>query len=197
MPGCDSLPLYPNNGGLDPSRDPNQDEKTMSGSSIWARFPLFTTAVLAAALAFAGPAPAQRSGPFSGLAGSWAGGGSIAIGNGTTERIRCRAEYQVAGSGSTVGLELRCASDSYRFELQGNVRYQGGEVRGDWSEKTRGAAGLVSGRIKGDQIEVRVEGPNFVALLSLITRGDKQSISIKAPSGSWVSEANMTLNRRS
>jgi hypothetical protein len=55
---------------------------------------------------------------------------------------------------------------------------------------------MVSGRAKGDQIEVRVEGPNFVALLSLITRGDKQLISIKTPSGSQVSEANITLNRR-
>ena len=102
----------------------------------------------------------------------------------------------VAGGGSTVGLELRCASDSYKFELVGNVRYQDGEVRGDWSERTRGAAGQVSGRVKGDQTDVRVEGPNFIALLSLITRGDKQSISIKTPSGSQVSEANITLNRR-
>ena len=168
----------------------------MSGSSIAARFPALATAALAAALAFASPpASAQRSGAFSSLAGRWDGGGTIAI-NGTNERIRCRADYQVAGGGSAVALGLRCASDSYKFELLGNVRYQDGEVRGDWSERTRGAAGQVSGRVKGDQIEVRVEGPNFVALLSLITRGDKQSISIKTPSGSQVSEANITLNRR-
>ena len=168
----------------------------MSGSSIAARFPAFAAAVLAAALVFASPpASAQRSGPFSSLSGRWDGGGSIAI-NGTNERIRCRADYRVPSGGSTVALELRCASDSYKFELLGNVRYENGEVRGDWSERTRGAAGMVSGRAKGDQIEVRVEGPNFVALLSLTTRGDKQQISIKTPSGSQVSEANITLNRR-
>jgi hypothetical protein len=167
----------------------------MSASSIGVRFPTFTTAVVAAALAFVSPALAQRSGPFSSLAGNWAGGGSIAI-SGTNERIRCRADYRVPSGGSTVALELRCASDSYKFELLGNVRYENGEVRGDWSERTRGAAGMVSGRAKGDQIEVRVEGPNFVALLSLTTRGDKQQISIKTPSGSQVSEANITLNRR-
>jgi hypothetical protein len=168
----------------------------MSGLSIAARFPAFATAALVAALAFTSPpASAQRAGPFSNLAGRWEGGGSISI-SGTNERIRCRANYQVAGGGSTVGLELRCASDSYKFELVGNVRYQDGEVRGDWSERTRGAAGQVSGRVKGDQTDVRVEGPNFIALLSLITRGDKQSISIKTPSGSQVSEANITLNRR-
>lgn len=167
----------------------------MSASSIRARFPTFTTVVLAAALASASPASAQQSGPFSSLAGNWAGGGSIGI-NGTNERIRCRADYRVPGGGSTVALELRCASDSYKFELLGNVRYQNGEVRGDWSERTRGAAGLVAGRLSGDHIEVRVEGPNFTALLSLTTRGDRQSISIKTPSGSQMSEANITLNRR-
>jgi|tagenome__1003787_1003787.scaffolds.fasta_scaffold20907350_3 hypothetical protein len=167
----------------------------MSGSWIEARFPAFATAAFALALALASPAPAQNSGPFSVLAGKWDGAGSIAI-SGTNERIRCRADYRVPSGGSAVALELRCASDSYKFELQGNVRYQDGEVRGDWSETTRGAAGMVSGRVKGDQIEVRVEGPNFIALLSLITRGDKQSISIKTPSGSQVSEANITLTRR-
>ena len=167
----------------------------MSGSWIEARFPAFATVAFAAALAFASPAPAQHSGPFSVLSGKWEGAGSIAI-SGTNERIRCRANYQVASGGSAVALELRCASDSYKFELLGNVRYQDGEVRGDWSERTRGVAGQVSGRIKGDQIDVRVEGPNFIALLSLTTRGDRQSISIKTPSGSQVSEANITLNRR-
>ncbi len=130
------------------------------------------------------------------MAGSWAGTGSIAIGNGTNERIRCQADYQVGNTGDTVALRLRCASDSYKFELQGNVRYQNGQVLGDWSERTRGAAGRVFGSIKGDQIDVRVDGQTFAALLSLTTRGDKQSISIRAPSGSEMSEANITLNRR-
>jgi hypothetical protein len=166
----------------------------MSGSWIAVRMSVFASAVLAAALAFASPAPAQSSGPFGSLAGKWAGGGTIAMGNGSAERIRCRADYRVGNNGITVSLQLRCASDSYKFELQGDVRYQAGEVRGDWSERTRGAAGQVTGRIKGQQIEVRVEGPTFAALLSMTTRGDKQSISIKSP-GSQMTEANINLNR--
>jgi hypothetical protein len=173
----------------------------MSGSPIDARFPGLKAIVLAAALAFTGTAhtgtaQAQRAGPFSGLAGNWAGGGSIAIGNGANERIRCLADYHVGNTGTTVALQLRCASDSYKFELQGNVHYQNGEVRGDWSETTRGTAGQVSGRVQGNQIDVRVEGPSFSALLSLTTRGSKQSISIRGPAGSEMSEANITLNRR-
>lgn len=142
------------------------------------------------------PVPAQAAGPFDNLAGGWTGSGHITIGNNPGERIRCRATYDVGNVGTTVRLELRCASDSYNFELQGNVRYQSGEVRGDWSERTRGAAGMVSGSIKGDRVDVRVEGQTFSALLSLVTQGDKQSISIQAPVGSQMSEANITLHRR-
>lgn len=142
------------------------------------------------------PVPAQAAGPFENLAGSWAGGGNITIGNNPSERIRCRANYDVGGAGTTVRLELRCASDSYTFELQGNVRYQAGEVRGDWNETTRGAAGMVAGSVKGDRVDVRVEGQTFSALLSLVTQGEKQSISIQAPVGSQMSEAKITLSRR-
>jgi hypothetical protein len=172
----------------------SQDEKNMSGSPINVRFPTFAVASLAVVLAFSGSAPAQQSGPFNSLAGSWTGGGTIAISNGSNERIRCRANYQVGSAGSSVVLELRCASDSYAFELHGNVRSQAGEIRGDWLERTRGAAGQVTGSIRGDQFDVRVDGPTFAALLSLTTRGDKQSISIKAP-GSQMSEANIVLRR--
>ena len=169
----------------------------MSVSWIAARCPAFAAAAFAAAaLLFAVSASAQSSGSFNNLAGTWEGGGSIGIRGSGSERIRCRADYRVGGGGDMVVLKLRCASDSYKFELHGNVRNQNGEVRGDWSESTRGTAGLVAGRIKGDLVEVRVEGPTFAALLSLTTRGDKQSISIKTPAGSDMSGANITLNRR-
>jgi hypothetical protein len=166
----------------------------MSSARIKARNPLLAAAVLATALGFAAPAPAQ-DGPFSGLSGAWSGGGRLGLGNGDTEPIRCRASYRTGQGGSTVVLQLRCASDSYKFELHGNVRYQNGRVLGDWSESTRGAAGQVSGTANGDQIDVRVDGQTFSALLSLTTRGDRQSISIKAPSGSQMTEANITLKR--
>lgn len=142
------------------------------------------------------PVQAQSVGPFAHLAGAWTGSGSITIGNNPSERIRCRANYDVGNVGTTVQLELRCASDSYAFELQGNVRYQSGEVRGDWSERTRGAAGMVAGSVKGDRVDVRVEGQTFSALLSLVTHGEKQSISIQAPVGNQMSEASIILNRR-
>lgn len=152
-------------------------------------------AVFAMALFFVASAHAQSSGPFSSLAGAWSGSGTLALSKGSNERIRCRAKYDVAGAGSGVRLELRCASDSYKFELQGDIVFRNGEILGNWNETTRRVAGRVSGTINGSQINVRVDGQTFAALLSLTTNGDRQSISIKAPSGSEMSEAAITLNR--
>jgi len=147
-------------------------------------------------LAFGVPAAVAADGPFNDFSGTWTGNGTLRPTGGAVERIRCNASYRPRGSTMhEIDLQLRCASDSYKFELHGNVRYQDGRVRGDWSESTRGAAGQVYGTVNGEQIDVRVEGQTFSALLSLKTQGDRQSISIKAPSGSQMSEASITLRR--
>jgi hypothetical protein len=152
---------------------------------------------MVALLILASPAAAQ-SGPFGSLAGEWTGGGTITLGGGTRERIRCRADYNVSEGGSLADISLRCASDSYSFELRGRARYYpNGEVKGNWSERTRSMAGNLSGSAKGGQFDVRVEGQTFAALLSLTTRGNQQSISIKTAGGdNQMSEASLTLSRR-
>jgi hypothetical protein len=169
----------------------------MSRLALKIGVPKFSVIVLGAVLTLICPAAAQQGGPFSSLAGQWAGGGSITLGGGARERIRCRAEYEVGEAGATASISLRCASDSYSFDLQGSVRYRNGEVKGQWSERTRGMAGHLSGSAKGGQVDVRVEGQTFAALLSVATRGDKQSISIRTAGGeNQMSEASLTLNRR-
>jgi len=153
-------------------------------------------AVLAAILLSAATAYGQ-SGPFSNLAGAWNGSGTLAFSRGSNERIRCRAKYDVASAGSNLKLELRCASDSYKFELQADVFSRDGEVQGNWNETTRRVAGRIAGTVAGNQINVRVDSPQFAALLTLTTSNDRQSISIKGPPGAEMSEAAITLSRGS
>ena len=121
----------------------------------------------------AGPA-----GPFAGMAGSWLGAGSLTMANGTQERLRCRADYRVGVSGSKMGLGLRCASDSYNFSLVGDVASDGRAVYGSWSETTRNVSGTVSGRVSGDRIQMLARGDSFSASLSLVTHGNRQSVTI-------------------
>ena len=154
-------------------------------------------AVLVAALTlFAPAAGAQRGsdGPFAGLAGTWSGTGNITLSSGATERIRCRAAYTLGESGRLLTQNLRCASDSYNFDLKSSVQHDAGAISGTWMESTRQAQGTVSGRASPGQIQASIQGPSFSAGLSVATRGDQQSISIRSQ-GTELSAVSITLNR--
>jgi hypothetical protein len=146
-------------------------------------------------MAFLAPgAHAQASGAFAGLEGAWSGTGTITLSSGASERIRCRAAYRVAENGQNLTQNLRCASDSYNFDLRSSVRYEGGAISGNWSETTRNASGSISGRAGGGEIQASVRGASFSAGLSLATRGDRQSVSIRSQ-GSELSQVSIVLSR--
>jgi hypothetical protein len=123
---------------------------------------------------------AQAGGPYAGMAGNWAGGGSITLDDGSRERIRCRASYQVAGPNMT--MSLTCASDAYKFNLSANVVDQGGQVSGTWSEASRGISGSLQGRGGGGNFQVVASTAGFNANISLRTAGNKQSVTMRADS---------------
>ena len=160
------------------------------------RLKLARLTFLAAALVMALPlisSPAQAQNALSMLEGSWAGAGTIVLSNGSRERISCRASYAVPGA--TLQLRLRCASDSYAFDFRAYGVLQGNNISGNWDESTRYAAGTFSGTVNGALINARAEGQTFAALLTLTTRGSRQTISIRSP-GSTLSEATIVLSRR-
>ena len=153
-------------------------------------------AVLLASLSLAGSVQAATPiSPFNVMAGSWSGGGSLSTTDGMQERLRCRATYEVVGTGAEMRLDLRCASESYNFDLSGNVQYQGGAISGSWSEASRNASGTISGRAGGDHIEAAAQGENFSANLSLTTRGGRQTVTIR-PRGTNVTAVSLALDRR-
>jgi hypothetical protein len=133
-------------------------------------------------------------GPFSALAGSWSGGGTIKKANGTGERIRCRATYEPAGS--NLGLRLRCASDSYNFDLTSQVSYAGGTISGSWQESTRSVTGPIQGSANGNGSLIRASTSaiGFTANITLNTRGTHQSVLIVAP-GAEVPEVTVSLEK--
>ena len=120
------------------------------------------------------------SGPFAGFDGAWSGTGTVALSDGTTERIRCKADYKVNGSGMALKQSLRCASDSYKFDLSSDVTSNGGRISGNWSEASRNIFGNLQGTAGGGQIEVFVEANGFAANLTLRTTGNKQTVQINS-----------------
>lgn len=148
----------------------------------------------AASLIIAEHPASAADGPFAGLSGSWAGAGTIILSNGGRERIRCRAAYMAGSGGSSLQQSLRCASDSYHFELRSNVRADGSSITGSWSELTRNVNGSVTGRVRGNQIEALVDAPGFSATITIVTQGSRQSVSIRSLSQEF-SGATISLNR--
>src|SRR5262249_16616750 len=133
-----------------------------------------------------------QSGPFAGLAGRWAGGGTVTLDDGSTERIRCRATYAVAGP--QMELTLTCASDAYKFNLEGRVVAEaGGAVSGSWSEASRNISGTLQGHGGNGNFQVVASTAGFNTSISLATRGAHQSIAMRADS--QFRAANITLSR--
>jgi hypothetical protein len=123
---------------------------------------------------------AQSATPFAGFDGSWSGNGTVSLSDGTTERLRCKADYKVNGNGLGLKQNLHCASDSYKFDLSSEVTSNGDRISGNWSEKSRNIFGNLQGTAGGGQIEVFVEASGFAANLTLRTTGNKQSVSISS-----------------
>lgn len=147
----------------------------------------------AALLSLGSVATAQSPGAFSGMAGVWSGSGSVALDNGQSERIRCRATYAVSADGTGLNQTLICASDSYKFDLKSNVIAKGGVLSGTWGESSRNIGGSLQGKAHGGHFDVVVSAPSFTANLSMVTTGNKQRVTIRSE-GAFKS-ASISLSR--
>ena len=148
------------------------------GSSLFGQ--AIKTAGVGAVLMLSVTASNAQSGPFIGFNGAWSGNGTVALSDGTTERIRCKADYVVDGSGLGLKQTLKCASDSYKFDLTSDVRSQGDRISGSWSEASRNVFGNLQGTAGGGRIEVFVEANGFAANLTLQTNGNRQTVQISS-----------------
>jgi hypothetical protein len=133
---------------------------------------------------------------FAGLSGAWSGGGMLKLSSGEKERLRCKASYQVSSDGNGLQQHLRCASDSYRFDVDSKIVYNAdaGVLSGTWAETNYGSGGFVTGRVSTSQIEAKVDGGSFSAAISVSLRGGQHSVLIRA-ADSTISEVSVTLHR--
>ncbi len=162
-----------------------------SGTGVFGR--AVKVAGIAAALMLSVSASHGQSGPFTGFDGSWSGNGTVSLSDGSTERIRCKADYKVNGNGLGLKQNLHCASDSYKFDLSSEVTSNGDRISGNWSERSRNIFGNLQGTAGGGQIEVFVEAAGFAANLTLTTRGNKQTVQIS--SKGEIRGVNITMTR--
>jgi hypothetical protein len=138
-----------------------------------------------------------ESGPFAEFAGNWSGTGTLRPENGASERIRCNATYRPSGrSQRDVDLQLRCASDSYNFDLSGQFSAdEQNQVSGRWTERSRSTGGTAVGNAEGDRLQLHIEAAGFAADVVMVTRNRRQSVNIDSHGAGQVVRATITLNR--
>ena len=151
------------------------------------------------ALIFSLPLPSASAagGPFAGFTGNWSGTGTLRPSGGAAERIRCNANYRQRGSSEhEIDLQLRCASDSYNFDLTGQFTAdEQNQITGRWTERSRNIGGTAIGQARGERLQVHVESSGFAAELVLVTRNRRQSVSIDSQGGGQIVKASITLSR--
>lgn len=135
------------------------------------------------------------AGPFTELAGSWAGAGTLTRKAGTNERLRCQARYDVGNAGEQVNLRLTCASDTFKFDLTGYIISNGGAISGQWSEPNYNSSGSLDGRVSDGKIDAHAVGNTFSAYLIVGTQGNRQSVTIQ-PQETDVTRVSLTFQRR-
>ena len=124
--------------------------------------------------------PCSAQSAFAGFGGSWSGSGTISLSDGSKERLRCKATYQVTGGEARLRQSLRCASDSYKFDLNSDVVSEQGTIAGSWSEAGRGISGSLAGREGAGFITAVAAAPGFSARLSVATKGNRQTFSLSS-----------------
>jgi hypothetical protein len=142
-------------------------------------------------------AVAAGSGPFADFSGSWSGTGTLRPSGGAAERIRCNANYRPHGTTQhEIDLQLRCASDSYNFDLTGLFTAdERNQITGRWTERTRGVGGTAIGNAQGDRLQIHVESSGFAADLVMLTRNRRQNVTIDSQGGGQIVKASISLNR--
>ena len=151
--------------------------------------------LLALGIAAASPAIAQSAdSPFASFSGTWSGVGTVTASGGINESLRCRATYQVGEGGRTVNQSLRCASDSYKFDIVCNVSVTSGSFSGTWTETTRSITGDLSGSATPGQIRAIVNGGGFSAGLGITVQGNQQNVVIRPQAGE-ITGINITMKK--
>jgi hypothetical protein len=159
---------------------------------LWNRvinFRILRYSLLVTVLAIA-PACAQQS--FDSLAGSWSGSGSMKTKDGPRERVKCKVDYLVKNAGQSVKMNVRCASDAYKMDLNANIDQTGTALSGNWFESQYRQGGKVSGQNANGLIEAKVEGDTITALLTVRTKSNRQTFVMESP-GAWISQVSIDL----
>jgi hypothetical protein len=137
---------------------------------------------------------ADTASPWAKFVGNWRGSGEVIEADGTREHISCRGKYSTSSGGEALSLAIKCASDSYSFDIGSYLVASGQSVSGDWQEYSRKIQGHVTGHVGDGQMEGSIAGASFTAETSVRVAGRKQTLSLRAKGAQSV-RAEISLTR--
>lgn len=161
-----------------------------SPSRMMAHAFLLSLPLVAAAIIFATPGKAAEA--FDALKGGWSGGGSASFASGEREKLRCTARY--SGGGTSLVLNLRCASASAQINLTGTLDAVGNKVAGDWNESNFGLSGEARGTTSGGSVRLRIGG-GATGVLTLNVAGNRHTVALSTQ-GTSLTGVNVSLSQR-
>jgi hypothetical protein len=165
----------------------------LSGHTVFKRLALAVG--LAGAVSLSPQAgQAQTAGPWAKFVGNWRGSGEVIEADGTRERISCRGKYSASSGGEALTLSVRCASDSYSFDIGSYLVASGQSVSGDWQEYSRKVEGHITGRVGDGLMEGNIAGASFTAETSVRVSGRRQTLSLRTK-GAQAVRAEVSLTR--
>lgn len=142
------------------------------------------------AMSFASPGAADPT--FAPLLGSWGGNGTYKLQDGTSERLKCDAYY--TGSGSQLGIAVRCAGQKNKIEMRSKLSANGGALSGSWEERTYNANGSVIGKLTDQNLTLAITG-GVAGSMKITYDQTKQSVAI-ATEGIPLKSVTVSLSRK-
>ena len=110
------------------------------------------------------------------LLGTWSGQGNVVLEGGKSEAIKCNS--YVTGGGNELRYVIRCASTSYKIEIRSRLNHQGGQLNGQWEERTYNANGDATGRLSDGRITLAIKGGGFTGQMTVSYAAQRQTIAV-------------------
>jgi hypothetical protein len=110
------------------------------------------------------------------------------------ERVRCKIDYAPKNAGQSVKMNVRCASDAYKMDLNANIDQNGTALSGNWFESSIARAARFRAKRQRRVSKPKSRAIPSPPLLTVRTRGNRQTFVMDSP-GAWVSHVSIDLVR--
>lgn len=136
-----------------------------------------------ASASYVAPVALAGDGPFPELVGTWSGSGIAKFDGGKKESLRCKGYYTNSNGPHSLGISIRCANASAKVELRANLVDKGGEITGNWEERTYNQSGSVAGRASPNKLNLSISGGiNGSMLVTVHNRSHSVAVLTSGPS---------------